>query len=1189
MPVIFISYRRQDSPDTVKLIHEQLKQQLLRWEVFYDHKSLRPGEDYPELLRLRVTSARAVLVVIGPKWLEILKQRANVPGVDHVREEVGLALTSGSKVIPVMVGNVSMPTEAELAAFPDLQLLARRTGRSVRPDPYFDADIAEIVHGIEQMDPIPTIGAILAGRYTLTAEIGRGGMGVVYAAQQNEPVRRPVAVKLIKPGMDSLDVLARFDTERQALAVMNHPNIAKVLDAGMADSSLPYFVMEYVRGGHITQYCDQKKLTAQQRIALIIPVCNAVQHAHQKGIIHRDLKPSNVLVEVIDGKAVPKVIDFGLAKALGHKLTAKPQDTDVSARVGTLEYSAPEQAAGRSFDVDTRSDIYSLGVLLYELLTGAPPFTHEELLRVGEKETLRIISEVEPTKPSRKLSSSGDLPAVAANRSAEPKKLTRLIHGDLDWIVMKCLAKDNALRYDTANQLACELEHFLLDEPIQARPPSIRYRIKKFLRRNRVSVAVAGFALALVTAFLGLFMFLHLRERSLGLARGLLVAEIDKVPDQIDYLDVISRWWADPELRQACALESSHNGGRRLRASLALLPVDPTHVEYLSDRLLDAEPAELPVIRDALAPYKGKLIDQLWTVVAKPDKAKKHRRLRAGAALAAYDPESQGWAQFGGQIVDDLVSVNPVYLGQWSEAYRPVKARLLSPLSIVFRDRKTERAAERSFATILLTDYATAHPQVLADLLMDSEEKQFLLLFPKFKDLGERGVFYLTREIERVLPSAGKDETKEDLAKRQANAGIALLKLNQTTPVWPLLKHTSDPRTRSYIINRCGPLGVDASALLLRLEEESDVTIQRALILALGEYSEVEWPLNERDAVVRKLKDLYRTAADPGLHGASEWLLRIWNHKDWLSKTNEEWTNDKLENTHMLERIEDALTKQRPSRRWYVNSQGQTMVVIPDRAEFLMGSHPTEPGREAKEIQHRRHISRIFAIAAKPVTKGQILRVRGEYFRDREDSVNLNAPLDDCPAVEISWYDAAEYCNWLSKHEGIPQNQWCYEPNKKGEYAEGMRLVADYLKRKGYRLPTEAEMEYSCRAGAATSRFYGETEDLLSKYALWVGNFPECSSPVGTLKPNDFGLFDMLGNVWNWCQEAKNDYPKKGDNADVTEDTEDRLEVGGEKRVQRGSSFDYRAPYVRCAYRSFAVPSNRSYRGGFRVARTLQP
>ena len=277
----------------------------------------------------------------------------------------------------------------------------------------------------------------MIGPYTLIEEIGEGGMGSVWMAQQTEPVKRLVAIKLIKAGMDSRQVIARFEAERQALALMDHPNIARVLDAGTSSVNRPYFVMDLVKGMPITRYCDEHHLTPQQRLELFIPVCQAVQHAHQKGIIHRDLKPSNVLVALYDGKPVPKIIDFGVAKAAGQQLTDKTLVTGFGAIVGTLEYMSPEQAEINQIDIDTRSDIYSLGVLLYELLTGSPPFSQKALTQVGMLEMLRVIREQEPTKPSTKLSTAEGLPTLAANRGTEPARLTKLVRGELDWIVMK--------------------------------------------------------------------------------------------------------------------------------------------------------------------------------------------------------------------------------------------------------------------------------------------------------------------------------------------------------------------------------------------------------------------------------------------------------------------------------------------------------------------------------------------------------------------------------------------------------------------------------------------------------------------------------------------------------------------------------------------------------------------------------
>lgn len=348
------------------------------------------------------------------------------------------------------------------------------------------------------------LGTVI-GPYNLVEQIGEGGFGVVFMAEQTRPVRRKVALKILKPGMDTRQVVARFEAERQVLAIMDHPNIAKVLDGGATPSGRPYFVMELVKGVPITRYCDEHHLTPKQRLELFIPVCQAIQHAHQKGIIHRDIKPSNVLIAIYDDRPVAKVIDFGVSKATGQQLTEQTLHTSFGAVVGTLEYMSPEQSGFNQLDVDTRSDIYSLGVLLYELLTGSPPFTRKEMERAGVLEMLRVIREQEPTKPSDRLNTQEGLPTLAADRGTEPARLTKLVRGELDWIVMKCLEKDRNRRYETANSLALDIQNYLNDEPVQACPPSVGYLLWKFLRRNRhATVTVALLGMVLLAAVVGL-------------------------------------------------------------------------------------------------------------------------------------------------------------------------------------------------------------------------------------------------------------------------------------------------------------------------------------------------------------------------------------------------------------------------------------------------------------------------------------------------------------------------------------------------------------------------------------------------------------------------------------------------------------------------------------------------------------
>src|SRR5512136_1792857 len=340
------------------------------------------------------------------------------------------------------------------------------------------------------------------GPYHLLQKIGEGGMGEVWVAEQHKPIHRRVALKLIKAGMDTRQVIARFESERQALAMMDHPAIAKVFDAGETAQGHPYFVMEYVQGIPITAYCDKNRLTTKERLELFRLICEGVQHAHQKAIIHRDLKPSNILVVIQDGVAVPKIIDFGVAKATAQTLTERTMYTELGVLIGTPEYMSPEQAEMTGLNVDTRTDVYSLGAILYELLVGALPFDPKELRRAGFDEIRRKIREEDPPKPSTKLSTMGEASATQArNRRTERVALIRQIRGDLDWITMKALEKDRTRRYGSPSDLAADIERYLHHQPIVARPPSTAYKARKFVRRHRFGVGVAGSVAMLLIAF----------------------------------------------------------------------------------------------------------------------------------------------------------------------------------------------------------------------------------------------------------------------------------------------------------------------------------------------------------------------------------------------------------------------------------------------------------------------------------------------------------------------------------------------------------------------------------------------------------------------------------------------------------------------------------------------------------------
>ncbi len=703
--------------------------------------------------------------------------------------------------------------------------------------------------------------------------------------------------------------------------------------------------------------------------------------------------------------------------------------------------------------------------------------------------------------------------------------------------------------------------------------------------------------------------------RAAALVESLKTASTIGVPGLVEELRTYRRWAGRP--LAGLLLSTQKDSDAHLRATLARLalwPDDKRQADYLYDRLLGASPVDLPVIWGILQKHHQGIDQRLWSLLDDL-KSDPEKRFRAACALANAGSAAveNRWESVSPFIADQFLAAairNPGDYATLIENLRPLRKRLLAPLSSIFRD--TERSeSERSFATTILADYASDDPNVLAELLMTAGHKAYVSLFPAVERQAARALPAFEAEIARG-PITGEDgpsseQRKDALAERQTRAAVALIRLGHADLVWHLLQHSADPRLRSFIVNWLNPLGADPKTLateFVRLDSphrpaergeggrgpgegssapsatrkmdeiffHPETSTRRALILSLGTYSRGALSSGEREPLIARLLDLYRNDPDAGVHGASEWALRQWKQQEQLQAADAE-----------LSQLKDP-----GQRRWYVNGQGQTLVLVDGPVEFRMGSPPSELERDSDETPHRRSIPRRFAIAAKEVSVEQYERFTREYpqFDLERSYLHKNSPKPDGPMVAVSWFGAVAYCNWLSKQEGLPPDQWCYLPNEKQEYGPGMTVPVDFVRRTGYRLPTEAEWEYACRAGAITSRYYGHSLGLLEKYAWYRDDSRDHAWPGASLLPNDLGLFDMLGNVYEWCQEPHDSYQPARVGAN-TDDINMCMPIDIDNpRLLRGGAFTNRPALARAADRNWIALSIRNYDLGFRLART---
>jgi serine/threonine protein kinase/formylglycine-generating enzyme required for sulfatase activity len=780
-----------------------------------------------------------------------------------------------------------------------------------------------------------------------------------------------------------------------------------------------------------------------------------------------------------------------------------------------------------------RSAVALLGASSY----ASRPKDFEDLIRILDSE-IRLITPTDPEgvedRPSggRQPPEGSSTQGADAPRSAEMYyQLTHdyLVHSLRDWLTRKRketrqgrselrLAERAALWTAKPENRHLPAWWEWLNILLLTRQRDWTEPQREMMRKANRYLLTRGLALAAGLVLLlwgGWEGFSRLRAQTLH--HRLLEASTEEVPGIVRDMALYRRWLNKPLRESYTHAEEIRDTRKQLHASLALLPVDAGQMNYLIERLLVAEPHEVVVIREALRPHADTQAQRLWNVLEDRQKDA-GQRLRAASTLAVYAPDDDRWEKVSSDVVARLVTENALVIGKWAEALKPVGRQMLPPLA-GFLLEEGRSAAERRTITGLYADYAKDQPGAFAPL---------------------------EKVLSQEVGAGAAQAARLAVARRQANAAVALAAVGQWEKVWPLLRHSPDPTRRSYLIDRLGPGGAATLSVSGRLspEQEPEVSVRRALVLALGEFDKDRLPLTEREALVPRLVGLYRDDPDPGIHGSVDWLLRQWGQEAKVRTIDRALTTGKVER----------------NRQWYVNGQGQTLVVLP----------PGEVEMEEFGKRFRMQIESRFALAAREVTVAEFQRFRQNYQYSRDW-----APNKDCPVTLVSWFDAAAYCNWLSQREGIAEDQWCYLRNEKGEYAEGMKLAPGWQHCSGYRLPSEAEWEYACRAGSVTRWSMGEAEDLLGKYAWYADNSARLLHSVGLLRPNDLGFFDLHGNAWEWCQDK---FMRLGQNEEV--DSKNR-------RVLRGGSIEANLLHVRSSARGSPVPTDRATNGGFRPARTI--
>jgi eukaryotic-like serine/threonine-protein kinase len=816
---------------------------------------------------------------------------------------------------------------------------------------------------------------------------------------------------------------------------------------------------------------------------------------------------------------------------------------------------------------DIKGNMRSYQQLLELSGYGNRPKEFEDLTRILDSE-IRFIT---PTDPEGTL--AADDPQAAIDVGQKYYQLTHdyLVHSLRDWLTRKQretrrgraelrLADRAALwNQKRENRHLPYLWEFLNIRLLTDRRKWTQSERNMMGTAGRVHGTRSGLVCLAIVAVIAVGLVINARYQenyAAALVQTLLRVKTTNVTDLVGEIDK-NRQRAVPILRNVVDGKAS-TLKQKLHASLALLAYDPSQADYLLEQLLSAEVEEVPVIITLLEPQKSRVQQRLWAAVKS---GTSRERLRAAAALAAYDRENTQWEKVRSDVVTALLSVAATESKQWIEMLRPVGPDLIQPLENRYADRNLGRDAERPLVALALADFLKDRPKKLAELIkLADNEREFLPFLDALRPHRGACVDEFRQFLGQSPHPGAQPDVRDEHWKQQANAAVCLFDFGEQESVWPLLAHTEHPSLQSFIIDRLARLGADHRVLAHRLEKEPNPSVRQALILALGDFDVGKLSAEERQTFIKTFSGLYRNDPDPGVHSAAGWTLKHYGATETVARLDVE--------------LQKALAQKGSTkdsgknRRWFINSQGQTFVVVdaPPPVSFLLGNE-RKPSTVASAYR--------FAVATHEVTVAQYKTFSG-YVPARARAYPL-----DCPAVRISWWGAAAYCNWLSKQEGIPKEEWCYERNEKGDYGAGMKIPANFLQRRGYRLPTDIEWNYVCQANADTSFSFGEPVELLERYAWYVDNSHSRSWPVGSLRPNALGVFDMHGNAAEWCQDA---YAQKGKRAIGESET---IKSDSE-RVLEGGAFTDRPEDLGAGHGTKDTASAPRFNQGFRPVRTYR-